>query len=237
MSRKSKTDLGPLNFLIDLAGAAVTRSVVKNKIVKDYKRGQGRDAVKAATLVFGHQAMRSGSDGMIGLGGLYGVDSAIKEIERQKTSAASARAVQADSISVYSSPANDNREAWRLNTEEGKAYGLDPNAFATREAYISALNELKAFKGKYETVSEPALSDDEVVPDLGEVHTYCKVSLLTTGKNKYYLADNINVSVGSTVKVQDGSETVNAIVLTVEQHSAATAPSPREETSQILALV
>ena len=236
MSKKSDADLGPLNYLIDLAGAAVMRSVVKNRIVKDYKRGQGEESVKAAALVFGHQAMHSGSDGMIGLGGLYGVNGAIKEIERQEASAAHVSAAPADSISVYSSPANDNSEAWKLNTEDGRAYGLDPNDFATRESYISALNELKAFKGKYEIDSEPAFSVEETIPDLGEVHTYCKVSLLTTGKNKYYLADNINVSVGSTVKVQDGSETVNAIVLTVEQHSAATAPVDPDAASQIVSL-
>lgn len=236
MSKKSKVDLGPLDFMIDLAGAAVMHSVTKNQIIKDYKRGKGNESITAATAVFAHQAMRRGSDGMIGLGGLRGVNSAIKEIERQEAAAVSARRVQADSIPVYSAPANDNSEAWRLNTAEGKSYGLDPNDYDTREEYLSDLNELKSFKSGLEKSNRPASDVETTIPCAGKVHVYCKVSLLNNGKNRYYLADEIKVSVGDSVKVLDGGTEVTGIVLTVEQHSVVTAPLDPEDITQIISL-
>lgn len=236
MSKKSKVDLGPLDFMIDLAGAAVMRSVTKNKIIKDYKRGQGEASIKAAMLVHGSGALRRGSDGIVSLGGVYGINSALKEIERQEAAAATARRAQADSIPVYSAPANDNSEAWRLNTAEGKSYGLDPNDYDTREEYLSDLNELKAFKSGLEKSNRPASDVETTIPCAGKVHVYCKVSLLNNGKNRYYLADEIKVSVGDSVKVLDGGTEVTGIVLTVEQHSVVTAPLDPEDITQIISL-
>lgn len=234
---KNSADLGPLDFIIDLAGAAVTRSVAKRKILRDYERGEGDESVIAATAVFAHQSMHKGTDGMIGLGGISGVNSAIKELDRRKAAAASARRARAGSIPVYSAPVNDNSEAWRLNTEEGQKYGLDPNDFDTREEYLSALNELMSFKSGLEESNQPSSDIEATLPDVGNVHVYCKVSLLNNGKNRYYLADEINVSVGDTVKVPDGERETTGIVLSVEQHSPATAPYNLENLTQIISLV
>ena len=235
MSKKSKVDLGPLDFMIDLAGAGIMRSITKNRIIKDYKQGKGNESITAATAVFGHQALRRGTDGMLGLGGLRGVNSAIKEIERQEAAARAIRA-QAEQIPVYSTPSNDNSEAWRLNTEEGKTYGIDPNDYATREEYLTDLNELRSLKNDLEKNDRPSAVNEAVFPPAGEVHVYCKVSLLNNGKNRYYLADEIDVSVGDSVKVLDGGTEVTGIVLTVEQHSVVTAPLDPEDITQIISL-
>lgn len=233
MSKKS-AGLGPLDFMIDLAGAAVMRTVAKNKVIRDYERGEGDESVIAATAVFAHQTMHKGSSGMIGLGGLRGVNSAIKEIERKKAAAATARRARAGSIPEYSAPVNDNSEAWRLNTTEGEKYGLDPNDFDTREEYYSALNELKVFKSGLETVRQPASDVESALQCSGDVHVYCKISLLNSGKNSYFLGDEINVSVGDSVKVLDAGAAVTGVVLTVEHHSAVTAPAAPEELTQII---
>ena len=37
----------------------------------------------------------------------------------------------------------DNRYAWRLNCEDGSAYGIDPNDYETRDEYNEALNREK----------------------------------------------------------------------------------------------
>ena len=34
----------------------------------------------------------------------------------------------------------DNRYAWRLNCEDGSAYGIDPNDYETRDEYNEALS-------------------------------------------------------------------------------------------------
>ena len=72
----------PLNTMIDLAGALAMGAFAKHQIKKDFRRGQGAESVKAATMVYGMGAMRRGSEGLISLGGLYGVNSAIRDIEK-----------------------------------------------------------------------------------------------------------------------------------------------------------
>lgn len=59
---------------LDLAGAAVLSAYTRHKILKDYGRGEGEDSAKAAMLVHGAGALRHGSDGLISLGGMYGVN-------------------------------------------------------------------------------------------------------------------------------------------------------------------
>lgn len=256
MSKKSKADLGPLDFMIDLAGAAAMKSITKNMILRDYKRGQGKEAITAATVVFTHQAMRKGSDGMVGLGGLRGINSAVEEINRQKAAEAAARrariysATEGNVLSEIEAAASDasfspnphdsvakgnnNSEAWRLNTEEGKSYGLDPNDFATREDYQSALQELRDFKASFEDDATPATSEREATPQGNDVHTFCRVSLLSNGDNNYYLADGFDLNIGQIVKVQAGDDTAVGIVLTVEQHTEATAPVRVEEAARVM---
>lgn len=48
----------------------------------------------------------------------------------------------ADSITV-NSRVNDNRYAWRLNCEDGSAYGISPDSFETKAEYNVALRHAK----------------------------------------------------------------------------------------------
>ncbi len=74
----------PLNTMIDLAGAAAMGAFTKHKIKRDYAKGQSQDSIEAAMMVYGMGAFRRGSAGLMSLGGLYGVNSAIKDIERSE---------------------------------------------------------------------------------------------------------------------------------------------------------
>lgn len=46
------------------------------------------------------------------------------------------------STAAYMAP-RDNRYAWRLNCEDGSAYGIDPNDYETRDEYNEALSREK----------------------------------------------------------------------------------------------
>lgn len=74
----------PLNIIIDLLGAIFFSIYTKHRIKEEYKKGSGDDAVKAAMLVYGHGALHGGGDGTICIGGLYGVQSALNDIEKEE---------------------------------------------------------------------------------------------------------------------------------------------------------
>lgn len=84
--RKSSKCPEPINTLLDIAGAATLGLYVKHKVKKDFEKGCGEESAKAAAIVFGMGAMRRGSRGMYNLGGLMGLNSALKEIERKQIS-------------------------------------------------------------------------------------------------------------------------------------------------------
>lgn len=150
MSRKRKTSQSkgvpePLNTLMDLAGAAVLEGIVKNQVKKDIRDGKGKESVRAARLVFGSGAVRGGSRGIINLGGLRGVDKAISEVQREempRQSQAPNYAAPVDGFPVRTF-VNDNRYAWRLNCEDGSAYGIVPEDYETRREYNEVLQKAK----------------------------------------------------------------------------------------------
>ena len=72
----------PINSFLDIAGAATLGLYVKHKVKKDFENGCGEESAKAAVAVFGMGSMRRGSQGRINLGGLIGLNSALKDIKR-----------------------------------------------------------------------------------------------------------------------------------------------------------
>lgn len=81
---------------------------------------------------------------------------------------------------------NDNRYAWRLNSEDGSAYGIDPQNYATRDAYHAALHSAKAATQPDEDItdSSPAFSEN-AAQELPQVHPIAATapcgSLIVTG--------------------------------------------------------
>ena len=68
----------PFNTLIDIAGAAAMDAFTKSKVKRDYAKGNGDMSAAIAGTMFAAGAMRPGSQGIMSLGGLYGVHSALK---------------------------------------------------------------------------------------------------------------------------------------------------------------
>ena len=177
----------PLNTMIDLAGAIALGAFTKHQIKKDYQRGRGPEAVKAATMVYGTGAMRRGSKGVIALGGLYGVNSAIRDIEKGQATAKRRTPAYDDKINFSPYKNNDNRYAWRLNCEDGSAYGVSPENYETRDAYNRALSKAKGDQMETVRKEKPVEEPVHQNPFKGSPLMCCRVSRLDNGANEYYL--------------------------------------------------
>lgn len=65
-------------------------------------------------------------------------------------------------------------------------------------------------------------------------YTYCKVSIIDTGKNDYYLLGNMELSVGDTVLVPTDKGNLKAIILQIKPFSADEVPKPIDKTENII---
>ena len=216
--RKSASD--PLDTMIDLAGAAVMGAVAKHKLKSDYKRGQGRESVRAAQIVFGVGSLRRGSTGLMSLGGLLGVNSAIKDIEKSERARKVVTQVYDDGIDLSIYKVNDNRYAWRLNYEDGSEYGVYPENFESRDEYIAALREAKKDSetgtGERQALSEVETIDaNDISAGKGKEDFYCDVSLLSNGSTKTFKADDRTLKRGDIVFVSDGEMIDKGVVVAV----------------------
>ncbi len=135
----------PINAFLDIAGAATLGMYVKHKVKKDFEAGCGEESAKAAAAVFGLGSMRRGSQGTINLGGLIGLNSALKDIERQNLSSLSSE--QPPFVSpIEKQPAIQHpvkSGIWRESCEDGSAYGVFPEDYDNADDYEDALRSAK----------------------------------------------------------------------------------------------
>ena len=230
--RKSSKCPEPLNTMLDLAGAAVLGVYTRHKILKDYERGEGGKSAKAAMLVHGAGALRHGSDGLISLGGMYGVSSALKAIEKKER--CEIITGEEASIAEPAIPApskSRNYYAWRLNCEDGSAYGVSPDDYETKADYNAALAHARMRCQEELRCPPPPAAMPE--PPAVAAYRLCRVSRLDNGQNAYYLADT-QYTVGSRVTVCTEDGTATGIVLSYEEHSEATMPVSPEKISWII---
>lgn len=222
----------PLNTLIDLAGAAALGAYTRHKILKDYKQGDGESSVKAAMLVHGAGAMRRGSNGLINLGGVYGINSALKEIERHEHRATVGHHYDAPEILIFPVSHNNNQDAWRLNTSAGEPYGISPYDFDTKEAYMDAVRTAKEIENHDAKPPAPVRvqAENTIQSDCASTILYVRISRLDNGANQYFRSDRDDLRVGATVQVPTEQGSTKGIVLALEWHTLETAPQPPEET-------
>lgn len=124
-----------------------------------------------------------------------------------------------DWIELHPYVTNDNQYAWRLNCEDGSKYGIYPEDYETRDEYNMAIHAARINSGWEERIvieEEPeALHDSpKVVANLDQ-KIICKVSLLSSGENKFFLTDDSSIVPGDLVELA-GEEWVKGIVLTAE---------------------
>lgn len=147
-TRKSSKCPEPFDTLLDLAGAATMRAYVKHKVKKDFAKGEGEASAKAAAMVFGAGSMRRGSAGIINLGGLMGLNSALKDIEAMETTGHS-QIVQPYIDHISSEKIDVSKKVvpkytWRQHCEDGAKYGLSPLDYETADEYDEALQSAKS---------------------------------------------------------------------------------------------
>ena len=223
-SKKSSKCPEPFNTLIDIA-AGLTMGAVANHMEKKYhysKKGKINPyAVSAAKMVAGRMnstedILRTGA----ALGAMGSFDVEADDIHSHKAY------IPDDPIfsQIRETKVNDNRYAWRLNCEDGSAYGVSPYDYETRAAYNQALADARKDISGGEVASAPEAV--EVAPEAQKQYRYVRVSRLDNGDNQYFLANDIPVKVGDTVTVPTESGTTQAIVLAVEAHSPESAPVP-----------
>ena len=161
--RKSSKCPEPINTLLDVAGAATLGLYVKHKVKKEFEHGCGEESAKAAAMVFGMGSMRRGSQGIINLGGLVGLNSALRDIERQQ-------ATSTYDSQPYVSPIEPTTPAikkpaktglWREHCEDGSQYGLYPENFSTADDYADALKAAKEEMAAAPFVAEQMPSTDQ----------------------------------------------------------------------------
>lgn len=209
--RKSSKCPEPLNTLIDIAGAATLRAYVKHRVKKDYAKGEGEDSAKAAAIVFGAGAMRRGSEGIINLGGLMGLNSALRDIEKSEMATSSPVAqpfvdrVSGKPISVPVKAVP--KYTWRQHCEDGAPYGLSLLDYETADEFNDALQAAKsaaedAAEENTEAAFDPPKPESQTTKYLWR--KYCSDgSLYGINPEDYSTADDYEDAVAKAME-QDG---------------------------------
>lgn len=144
--KKSSKCPEPINTMLDLAGALTLGLYTKHKIKKDFANGEGEESAKAASMVFGLGSMSRGSRGIINLGGLIGLNSALKDIERRQQN------ISFIPDEPFIDKVSDNRvipqkklkkNLWREYCEDGSIHGINPMDYETADEYSDALATAK----------------------------------------------------------------------------------------------
>ena len=133
MSKKKRSKkherIPVIDTLIDLAGA-MTLDYLAAKRRQKYgtKRSKKIDPYAATGAAMGMGLIKD-TDDIIKFGGVLGAMGAFDPDDDLPID-----------VAPYMTP-RDNRYAWRLNCEDGSAYGVDPNDYETRDEYNEALNK------------------------------------------------------------------------------------------------
>ena len=128
---KKRERIPVIDTLIDLAGAMTLDYLAAKRRQKNgTKRSKKIDPYAATGAAMGMGLIKD-TDDLIKFGGVLGAMGAFDSDDDLPISTA-----------AYMAP-RDNRYAWRLNCEDGSAYGIDPNNYETREEYNEALSREK----------------------------------------------------------------------------------------------
>lgn len=215
-SKKSSKCPEPFNTLIDIA-AGLTMGAVANHMEKKYnysKKGKINPyAVSAAKMAAGRMnstedILRTGA--VLGAMGSFDVEA--DDIPAYKPY------VPEDPVfsQIRETKVNDNRYAWRLNCEDGSAYGVSPYDYETRAAYNQALANARKDISGADVASAPEVT--EATPVAQQKYQCVRVSWLDNGANQYYLAGDNPVKIGDTVTVPTETGTAKGIVIGIVEH-------------------
>lgn len=224
----------PLNTLIDIAGG-LAMSAVANHMEKKYhysKKGK-INPYKVSAVGIASGRMKSTND-IIRTGAVLGALGSFDVDEESASDKRTYMSVSALDKGIVLSP-NKNKYAWRLNCEDGTAYGIDPSDYETREAYHEAVSKAKGNTQGSKTQNNVTQSHDrtDCVICANDVFVYCRVSRLDNGVNEYYVLEGALPTIGDTITVPTVDGETKAIVLGIAEYSSDQAPVPLDRTLRI----
>lgn len=237
-SRSSGKCPEPFNTLIDIAGG-ITMNAIADKMEKkhQYRKRGVPNPYRASAFGIASGRMKSTGDiirlgGALGAMGAFDDDSEIHSgVSRVDTS------WEYEDITIKAQTKNTNKYAWRLNCEDGSQFGIHPEDYETRTEYNEALRLAKAVKTDSSELSSPVVHQDRPDSDSqasGDSFIYCRISRLDNGENQYYLSSSSSIKVGDLVTVPTESGIAQGVVLSVEYHTAETAPIPPDDAMKIV---
>lgn len=239
-SKKSSKCPEPFNTLIDIA-AGLTMHAIADKMEKkhNYHKRGAPNPYRASAYGFTVGKMRT-TDDILKLGAVMGAMGSFDDdyVPPEQRLYHPDTSWEFDDIGSNYSQSNNNKYAWRLNCEDGSDYGIYPEDYETRDEYNDALSDAKfTFDDATEDDDEPVIMDASPInQEPAEEFIFCRVSILKSGENKYFLSDERDVAIGNMVIILDGDCEQKGVVLSVEHHTRTTAPCDPEITQRILRL-
>lgn len=241
--KKSSKCPEPFNTLIDLA-AGITMNAVANKMEeKHHYRKRGVPNPYRASAIGMSMGKLNKTEDVIKLGGFLGAMGSFDPDDTETNYRSSHSSSigyhidepwEFDNMNV-SPPANSNKYAWRMNCEDGSAYGIYPEDYETRQAYNLALANAKntavSFENDVDNSKEIIEASDVVTQ---EKYTYCKISRIDNGKNDYFFSEGLELKVGDFVIVPTEVGQSKAIIIQISSYTADEVPKPIEETKMII---
>lgn len=232
--KKSSKCPEPFNTLIDLA-AGITMNAVANKMEeKHHYRKRGVPNPYRASAIGMSMGKLNKTEDVIKLGGFLGAMGSFDPDDTETGSIGyhTAEPWEFDNMNVSPS-ANSNKYAWRMNCEDGSAYGIYPEDYETRQAYNLALvNAKNAGVENDADNSKEIIATSDVVTQ--EKYIYCKISRIDNGKNDYFFSGGLELKVGDFVAVPTEVGQSKAIIIQISSYTADEVPKPIEETKMII---
>lgn len=238
-SRKSSKCPEPFNTLIDIA-AGLTMHAIADKMEKKHnyhKRGVPNPyRASAYGLTMGKL---NKTEDIIKLGGFMGAMGAFDDdyVPPEQRLYHPDTSWEFDDVGDNYSQSNDNRYAWRLNCEDGSEYGIDPEDYETRDEYNEALSDAKLIYEDEEFDADESMevfSPYQEPQQAAEKFILCRVSILKSGENRYFLCDIEGVVIGNMVVIPVNDNEEKGVVLSVEHHTRITAPCNPDELQHII---
>ena len=241
--KKSSKCPEPFNTLIDLAAGATMNAIANKMEEKHHYRKRGvPNPYRASAIGLSTGRLRKTED-IIRLGGFLGAmgsfDPDYTDTDYHYSPSSSIgyhidEPWEFDDMNVSVST-NNNKYAWRLNCEDGSAYGIYPENYETRQAYNLALTNAKNTKTSICNDSDNAEEINETLEiEVQEKYTYCKISRIDNGKNDYYFSGDLELRVGDFVLVPTEVGQSKAIVIQISSYATDEVPKPVEATETII---
>lgn len=232
-SRKNTKCPEPINTFINL-GAGLTMGIIAAHQEKKYHyKEKGKINPYTATAIgFATGSIKSHRD-ILRTGAILG---ALGSFDVEADDYRSDVYTPEDPVfsQIKENRTNNNQYAWRLNCEDGSAYGVSPNDYETREAYHAELRKRQDSNSQKISVTAPQKYSIGVSKENNDTYVFLRVSRLDNGVNEYYIANEICINVGDIVHIPDEKGNVTGVVLSVEICTKENAPQSPEETRKIL---